>query len=214
MLVLPLPVLAACSGLIGLDEFQKGECPGARCGDGGGIDVINPLPPPPPPPNFEAGPPPGDGAAPVSWAKWKMPNYGEAGLPNLPTYTVADAGDGGVVTDNITGLVWQQSTQTPVTFEDALGVCHAPWRLPKRIELVTLIDYSAGAIGSKPFIDTTFFPGVSTERVWTSSEVRDPIVPFSSGAPDAGYWAVGFDNGLVSPQIHTLKASVLCVKGQ
>lgn len=209
--VLPAALLA-CQGLIGLDEFQKGECPGAHCGDGGtGGDVINPPPPPPPPPLGEAGPP-GDGAAPVSWAHWKMPNYGEGGLPNPPSYTVSGGDGGSEVTDTVTGLVWQSALlpagQMP--YASAQSACKAPWRLPKRIELVTLVDYSAGV----PTINQAVFPGVLNVRVWTSSEVRGLGNAFNSADPMAQYWYVDFNNGQVASQPQKNAASVLCVKGQ
>src|SRR5687767_168598 len=78
-----LPLTIACNSIIGLTEFDKGECPGARCGDGGAFpdvlidgfvpDVTTDAP-------LDA-----RGADPVSWAKWPMPHYDEGGTGLPPT---------------------------------------------------------------------------------------------------------------------------------
>ena len=52
------------------------------------------------------------------------------------------------VTDNVTHLVWQAKGDTnSVDFPTAEATCNAigaagQWRLPKRIELITLLDFS------------------------------------------------------------------------
>ena len=60
-----------------------------------------------------------------------------AGAPNLESYT--DNGDG-TVTDNVTGLMWQQAVPTAtyswagaVTYCSTLTLAgHSDWRLPSR----------------------------------------------------------------------------------
>src|SRR5689334_3049747 len=72
--------LLACAGILGLDEFTKGECAGAKCGDGGLPDAVAPD-------AGEGGVDGGDGGAgtePVSWARWPMPNYAADGGTLLP----------------------------------------------------------------------------------------------------------------------------------
>jgi hypothetical protein len=99
---------------------------------------------------------------------------------NLPSYT--DNGDG-TVTDNVTGLTWQQSPDTDGdgaidvadkrTYSQAGDYCqnltlagHADWRLPDIKQLYSLIDFGrldpSGYNGSDtsglvPFIDTGYF---------------------------------------------------------
>lgn len=201
---LALPAAAACRAVIGLDELQRTDCPGAICPDDGGgtdgatdavVDVTIDVRPDAP-----------KGAAPVSWARWKMPNYpNDAGAPNVPTYTLVGTDE---VKDEITGLVWkaaplaQQTTQADAA-QACLGLPGGGWRVPKRIELVSIIDYSR-----INFLVDPAFSGVKNMVIWSSSEVR----PFT-GAPNQAYWAVNFQTGAVLPQAGELFAFVLCVKG-
>ena len=74
-----------------------------------------------------------------------MPNVRLAGLPNPHSY---DTQTPGVVVDRVTGLIWQRKlTEKFYTFQQAEGLCdrlelagHRDWRLPSRIELVSLLD--------------------------------------------------------------------------
>jgi hypothetical protein len=204
---LALPLGVACNGIIGLSDFDKGQCSGARCADEGGFpdqfiegggDVVQP----------DAGPD-AQGSGPVSWARWPMPNYLVDGGPGSkpPQSPPLVASDAGLVTDTTTKLVWR-STLVPGDFK-ANGVeaeCQklsgGPWRAPKRIELVSLLDYSH----PKPFVDTTRFADLSY-NVWTTSEVR----PFKAGDPNQAYWVVNFDTGVVEARAGNLTAKVLCV---
>ena len=88
--------------------------------------------------------------------------------PNPLSYSAA----GFDVKDEVTGLVWRKAPEQAAaafTFEQALAACTAvepvgTWRLPKRIELATLLDYARPAA----FIDKNTFK-VNTVRAWTSS---------------------------------------------
>lgn len=200
--------LVACNGILGLDEYERVECTGRVCDGGGTVDV-----------GFDDGGTdggPGDGgkgADPVSWARWPMPNYKVDGgaLPNEPALTVA----GDEVTDTITRLVWRRlpATQSSLeSLEAAKSACDAigapgDWRLPKRIELVTLLDYGH----DKPFIDTTKFDkDFPPIRMWTLSEVR----PFTGGS-EQKYWVVNFDTGAVEQERGVdRRAGALCVKAR
>ena len=79
-----------------------------------------------------------------TFANWPMPNPASAGLPNPSSYDTSIAG---VVRDNVTGLMWQQTdvlTGDITTLSGAAAYCSAlrlggftDWRLPSRIEIVS-----------------------------------------------------------------------------
>lgn len=206
-IALALPFGVACNSLIGLSDFEKGQCAGARCPDEGGlIDQF-----------VEGGtidapkdaPPDVLGADPVSWAKWPMPNY-ETAEGGIPPTAMPLVGGAGIVMDPTTGLVWR-SSPLPNSFKanEAEAACRkvtvdGPWRAPKRIELVTLLNYSK----SKPFVDTTAFTDLGLDTVVTSSEVR----PFKVSDPSRQYWVVDFGAGTVEPLPVSVAAKVLCVR--
>jgi hypothetical protein len=203
-IALMMPLALACNSIIGLTDFEKTQCAGARCADDGGLpdqlveagpDVVTDAP-------VEA-----KGADPVSWAKWPMPNYGDSGpLPSPPLVA-----SGGLVTDTVTKLVWR-ATIVPGDFfaREAEAECeklaNGPWRAPKRIELVTLLDYSHAT----PFVDRKAFTDLVNYQVWSTSEVR----PFVASNPSQPYWVVNFGSGAVEPLPGDLKAKVLCVRAK
>ena len=194
----------ACNALVGLDAFEKNDC--AHCADAGSdadagaSDAPSDAPPPPIPIP--------DGAAAVSWAQWPMPSP-EAG-PHLFSYAVnAD----GSVTDRRTGLVWLVSSTLsfPPTiagfdmaraFCSSLGDAGIKWRLPTRIELVTLIDYS-----KVPALDPVFAAGLTNKGgwYWSASVVRPVTI-------DYRFWGVNFTTGDVSDMVPSEPRTALCVK--
>jgi hypothetical protein len=199
--------LVACNAILGIDDFDRTECGSKPCNE------------------IEAGPdriesdkfvpdnivedqrvdaPPGVG--PVSWAQFPMPNYKDASTPRPLDYSIASGGE--EVEDRVTNLVWRRAVignfpGDDLSEEQAFAKCKelVGWRLPKRIELVTLLSHG----GAKPFIDTAAFDRVPADVVWTSSEVR----PFAGK-----YWAVDFNTGALT-QLDTKVpefAKALCVK--
>lgn len=102
----------------------------------------------------------------------------------------------GTVTDNVTGLVWQQPVaMSPCpadgngcTFAGAQTYCQmlslggesSGWRLPTLSELFSLVEFGS----SLPNIDPTAFPNAPTAVFWTSS-------PYETG----GAWVVDFGGG-------------------
>ncbi len=144
------------------------------------------------------------------WAQWPMPNPDAAIAPDsatrLPNPMTYDAGaDGGATTalDLVTGLTW---SRTPVA-SDAVptaSTCTAPFRVPTRIQLVSLLDFTQ----APPLVDpATFNPtgAFAADTFWTSS------VALASDGGASGYWTVDFSTGIVSNV--ALGHYVLCVEG-
>ena len=117
-----------------------------------------------------------------AWANWHVP----AQPPS--NYTSGS----GAVTDNVTGLVWQQPAASltytwpaAITYCQGLslgGVSAGGWRLPTRIELLSIVDSTK----SNPAINQAFFPNTSANLFWSSS----PYV-YSAGLA----WVVNFYDG-------------------
>jgi hypothetical protein len=133
-----------------------------------------------------------------------MPNAPRKGLPHPHRYeTTTD----GVVVDSVTGLMWQRLLPNKFfTFEGAVRRCeemtlggHHDWRLPSRIELVSLIDTSR----TQPSIDVDAFPGTPSDWFWTASP--------ANGDPSAA-WYVYFYFGYPKTDDRGSKFSVRCVR--
>jgi hypothetical protein len=148
-----------------------------------------------------------------NWNQWPLPNSQvdvAAGAPNLQSYT--DNGDG-TVTDNVTGLMWQQAVPaTENAWADALAYCqtltlagHSDWRLPSVIELASIVDYGR----KNPSIDPTYFPSTPADWFWSSS----PLAGSSSSASPI-VWLVDFYNGYAMTNVMALVPShgVRCVR--
>jgi hypothetical protein len=136
------------------------------------------------------------------WVEWPLP-------PDLNPTNYKDNGDG-TVTDTLTGLMWQQAT--PVLVMDwatAKSYCattlrqggHADWRLPAKIELLSLADYGMPYPG--PAINTTYFPGTQANFYWTST----PLAGSSDNA-----WNINFNAGWANPNDLLSKNYVRCVR--
>jgi hypothetical protein len=102
-----------------------------------------------------------------------MPNPSQSGLPNPASLQVSESGN--LVTDDVTGLVWQRAFDARLfTWESAQHYCaclqldgRRGWQLPSRIELASLQDWTK----TSPSIDDSAFPGTPNENFWTSSPV-------------------------------------------
>jgi hypothetical protein len=141
------------------------------------------------------------------WAHWPMPNPDAAiapdsavRLPNTMSYGVTDAG---YILDKVTSLQWTSIQPANVALTAAEQCANVPgsgWRLPTRIELVSLIDFTQ--------------PGLIDLGVFGPAPPGFGVVPTSSPAGDAGrVWYVSFGDGFVDQAPPGLGSSLLCVRG-
>jgi|HubBroStandDraft_1064217.scaffolds.fasta_scaffold99099_2 uncharacterized protein DUF1566 len=141
-----------------------------------------------------------------TWAHWPMPNPDASIAPDsstlLPNPMAYDAAADGSVLDTVTGLTWEVGSQMASDYLGASSLCQGMnMRLPTRIELVSLIDFTRS-----PAIDSIAFPGTQPYAYWTSSVV------WADAGSDAAvqYWSVSFYDGLVAAMPATY---VRCVTG-
>lgn len=141
---------------------------------------------------------------PTTACGFTMPNPVSAGLPNPASYTESLVD--GAVTDNLTGLTWEGTVEPTTVYTQGQAMRHCndkggSWRLPTRVELVSLVDFSFPKPG--PTINAIFkhTPG---ERFWTSSYAAyDPTTA----------WYVGFDYGSTHQERADVAHRVRCVSG-
>jgi hypothetical protein len=137
-----------------------------------------------------------------------MPNPVSSGLPNPAAYDTTVAG---VVTDKVTGLVWERavSSQT-VTQAQAAAYCTAnrlggrsDWRVPAVLELTSLVDFTIPGGGGAPVIDGTAFPGTPLTTFVTSSSVAG--TPGQLWAVDFSYGNTGAANAIDSLRVRCVR---------
>jgi len=125
-------------------------------------------------------------------------------LPNPQTY---DTSAPDVVIDDVTHLVWQKTvTSGALTWADAVALCanlelggRSDWRVPSRIELVSLVDFSAFG-----HANDVAFPDSPQEQFWTCSQgPADPLAAY----------VVLFGNGSTGADYKTTPHFVRCVAG-
>ena len=141
-----------------------------------------------------------------SWACWPMPNPPSTGLPHPASYT--DNGDG-TVRDDVTGLIWQQDVGGSYVWSDAISYCedlslaaYDDWRLPTRIELLSIVDHTR----TSPAVDTSMLPTPSG-FFWTAT-------PWAVSADPPRSWIVNFYEGLTSNNGYTTgEYNARCVRG-
>jgi hypothetical protein len=150
-----------------------------------------------------------------NWAEWPMPNgpadVAAAGAPNPESYQ--DNGDG-TVTDNTTGLMWQQAVPAQeLSWSVAAGYCpsltlggHNDWRLPTVIELMSLLDYgqvTGFGQAQVPLINGIVFPATPADPYWSSTVV---------GGSASVAWYVDFGYGVASTSAQSDPNNFRCVR--
>ena len=113
----------------------------------------------------------------------------------------------GTVTDNGTGLMWQQGEPGYKTWANALTYCEGlslggqtDWRLPNITELESIIDDTK----YEPAIDTAYFPNAYADYYWSST---------TSASNTNGAWSVEFGDNYVYYGSKSYGSYVRCVRG-
>jgi len=127
-----------------------------------------------------------------------------AGYAYAGNYT--DNGNG-TVTDNVTGLMWQQKDDnTTRIWQKALDYCnglsladYTDWRLPNVKELESITDDTT----YKPAIDARAFPSTKASYYWSSTTV--------AGSTSSA-WIENFSQGVVGKYGKTRSFYVRCVR--
>ncbi len=137
--------------------------------------------------------------------------YGQDPQYDGPVMRYTDNNDG-TVTDQSTGLMWQQDPGSKVTFAQAVAGAasyelagHDDWRLPTIKELYSLIDFSGvtgtSAATSTPYIDTAYFDfsygDESTERFIDSQWVTSTEYVTTTMNGDHTVFGVNFADGRI-----------------
>jgi hypothetical protein len=130
-----------------------------------------------------------------------MPNPASSGLSdNLAHYTPTAEG----IRDDITQLEWQDTVNanSKIKQGEAIQYCKdlgSGWRLPTRLELASLVDWTR----TGPTIDP-MFAGTPAQWFWTSS--------IFACNPNSAYY-VGFDKGSTHPISPDTQNFYRCVRG-
>jgi hypothetical protein len=120
-----------------------------------------------------------------------MPNAPGLGLPNEQRY---DTSTPRVVLDQVTGVSWQRDVEPSAgrSWADANRYCQDlalagkdDWRLPTRLELVSIVDVAA----FDPAVDAAAFPSTPSFGFWSGSLHADQ--------PETA-WLVYFKDGYTS----------------
>ena len=136
------------------------------------------------------------------------PFYGQDAqyVTNPMSFTLSDDG---TLTDNVTGLMWQQKYyDVPRSWYASIDYCdglrrggHTDWRIPDEYELQDIVDYGH----YQPAIDTAYFSGTMPYYYWSSST-------YAVYASDA--WTVNFYSGGVIFVEKNDNRWVRCARGE
>ena len=145
-------------------------------------------------------------------ARWPMPDTEVEG-PFHPNYSERTVSDAKLVLDHVTGLEWlaQNTKDPPYTHDQAKKHCNelksggSIWRLPSRIELISLYDSTLK--GSRQ-LDEIFKKVVAVNALWSAT---------SAGTDGAGKplaWSADFSNeqGPLGSSDTSDPKQVLCVR--
>ena len=132
--------------------------------------------------------------------------YGQDANYQGNAFSYTDNGDG-TVTDNVTGLMWQQDPGEKMTWPEAVEMVkdfelagYTDWRLPTIKELYSLINFSAQTDVS-PYIDTEYFVfnygDVTGERSIDSQYATSTIYESDTMTHNTTMFGVNFADGRI-----------------
>lgn len=134
-----------------------------------------------------------DSLRPIPCPQTGDPFFGQDGTYriNVPSYSPANSG----LRDSITGLVWQiEPEKKQKTQADAVAYCNdlvlggqTDWRLPTRLELVSLLDLGMGSGYALP----AQIPLEATGAYWTASATAREVDQFYVVNDQLGTWTLG-----------------------
>jgi len=135
----------------------------------------------------------------------RSPSGGSISPPNRFTQNTTQGEV--VVIDSLTGLMWQHTTVSAITWQEALAYCETlsyagsdDWRLPNVNSLASMVDYARASPASD-------FPNMPNQYFWSSSTSARTT---SWGMNVA--WYVDFDSGDVSSNFKSRNYDVRCVR--
>lgn len=147
-----------------------------------------------------------NGEAEQSLPRWTVP----ADAPPSTSYTVRNTPDGALVSDNLTGLTWQDTAApTARSWDDANAYCNdlsyggsPEWRLPTRMEAITVLTFDPST-SKAPSFAPVFSTVGGSECFWTSTpHLYSPT----------GHWIVDVLVGAVE-ETSNKKCAARCVRG-
>ncbi len=140
------------------------------------------------------------------YADWPMPGHAP-GSPYPARYT---SNLNVTVTDEITGLEWQQFESEPMFYVEAQAYCEnltvralSDWRLPSKIELESIIDETR----FKPAIASAMF---QTREIWGYNY---PVWTSSPVSVDINIYVVYFETGNTTASYRGNEGKARCVRG-
>jgi hypothetical protein len=118
----------------------------------------------------------------------------------------------GTITDSVTGLMWEKTgTTTGMMYSAAVTYCatmattggYKDWRLPAKIELLSIVDYGR----SDPSINPIF---TGTPGIYYWSSTLSSATHYDTTTPYA--WLVNFYDGVARDLDMTSMVGVRCVR--
>ena len=117
------------------------------------------------------------------------------------------------ITDNATGLMWQQNDSDSVNWDDAVEQCESAttasyddWRLPNAKELQSIVDYSRSpdthnSAAIDPLFNSTSFTNEEGETDWGAYWSSSTHENYQNDGSNAAYLAFGRALGYMNGSI-------------
>jgi hypothetical protein len=183
----------------------SGDDGSSSSGPDSGLDAPDARGAPEPDAGGSATPPTSDAVPGPAWATWPMPNAPSSGLPHPQSYDTSVAG---TAVDRVTGLMWQRDAYTVSTaangngaqiFGQADAYCAElglagfhDWRVPSRIELVSLVDFTVDPAENATVLSVAAAFFLSSSRHKNGSDDEVGYVWLGDGTASTAGGSVGY----------------------